>query len=382
MTPQGLAFCGALFFYSSCLNRRSDPDLENEAILTLRPVGLCGPAEADDAAWTLAGGPLRFPAVEAVLRRDGVVVARSLLTLETLEAWSAAQGVAARAAELLARLTAARPAFAGLVPDRPHIMGVINVTPDSFSDGGDRFDSQAAIAAGLAMQAAGAAILDVGGESTRPGADPVSLAEELARVIPVTEALAEAGALVSIDTRHAEVMQAALQAGAGIVNDVTALTGDPGSLQVVCASQAPVILMHMQGEPRTMQADPTYRDAALDVFDYLEARVAACEAAGLPRARIAVDPGIGFGKNLAHNLRILEQLALYQGIGCPLLLGASRKAFIGRLSAGEAPKDRLPGSLAVALAGVARGAQFIRVHDVAETRQALSVWRAIVGSEA
>jgi dihydropteroate synthase len=264
-------------------------------------------------------------------------------------------------------------------PPRPLIMGIVNVTPDSFSDGGDRVGAQRAIADGLAMRAAGAAILDVGGESTRPGAAPVPVAEEVRRIEPVVAGLAEAGCLVSIDTRRAEVMAAALDAGARIINDVTALAGDAESLTLAARRQASVILMHMQGEPRTMQQAPRYDDVPLDVFDFLTARVDACVAAGIPPERIAVDPGIGFGKTLAHNLRLLDHLAVLHGLGCALVLGVSRKAFIGRLTGAEAAKARLPGSLAAALAGIARGAQIIRAHDVPETVQALAIWAAIEG---
>ncbi len=261
-------------------------------------------------------------------------------------------------------------------------MGIINVTPDSFSDGGDRFDAARAIADGLALREAGAAILDVGGESsTRPGAAPVPVEEEVRRVVPVVAGLAKAGALVSIDTRRAVVMAAALDAGAQIINDVTALSGDSKSLSLAAGCQASVVLMHMQGEPQTMQRDPHYNDAPLDVYDYLAARVADCEAAGIPRARIAVDPGIGFGKSVAHNLRILDQLAVFHGLGCAVVLGVSRKNFIGRLTGVEDAKARLPGSLAGALAGVARGVQILRVHDVVETRQALAIWAALESSK-
>ena len=285
------------------------------------------------------------------------------------------EGLAPRAA----LISAPRAPFAGLSMDEPLVMGVINVTPDSFSDGGDRLDPERAISEGLAMAQAGAAILDVGGESTRPGADPVPVAEELRRVLPVVEALAAQGLIVSVDSRRPEVMRAAAAAGAKILNDVTALTGDSHSLETAAELGLPVVLMHMQGEPRSMQADPTYSDVVLDVFDLLEARVEACLAAGIPRERIAVDPGIGFGKTLAHNLQLLDRLALLHGLGCAVLLGVSRKSFIARLMPEQAPspKQRLPGSLAAALAGLQRGVQILRVHDVAETCQALAVWRAI-----
>ncbi len=270
--------------------------------------------------------------------------------------------------------------FAGLSLARPLIMGIINVTPDSFSDGGLAVDPAEAIARGRMLLDDGADILDVGGESTRPGADPVPVEVELERVLPVVRGLAGGGAVVSIDTRKAQVMEAALAAGAAIINDVTALTGDRRSLEVAAGNGAAVVLMHMRGVPATMQDDPRYDDAAKEVFDYLSGRVAVCEAAGIERSRIAVDPGIGFGKTVDHNTGILGRLDLYRGLGCALLIGVSRKGFIARLSKDEPPRQRLAGSLAAALAGVAKGVHILRVHDVAETRQALDVWEAIGGA--
>jgi dihydropteroate synthase len=350
----------------------------------LRPVGLGGPAEVGGGtnAPALAGGPLRFTALEAVLRRGTQVVMREILPYDALEAWSVAQGVPEQASRIIGRLTGPRASLAGLDLSRPSLMGVINVTPDSFYAGSRRPDSQRAVEDGLAMWEAGAAILDIGGESTRPGADPVGEDEECRRVLPVVAALTEARARVSIDSRHASVMEAALEAGALMVNDVTALSGDARSLDVIAARpDAAVVLMHMRGDPRTMQKDPSYADVALDVYDYLEERVTACEAAGVARERIVVDPGIGFGKTVAHNLQLLEQLALYHGLGAAVLLGVSRKSFIGALSRGEEASARQPGSLAAALAGAARGCQIFRVHDVAETRQALAVWQAIAQAQ-
>ncbi len=261
--------------------------------------------------------------------------------------------------------------------DRPLLMGIVNATPDSFSDGGDHYDAPAAIAHGLKLKDEGADILDVGGESTRPGADPVPEAEETRRVVPVVEALAKAGAVVSIDTWHAGTMRAALDAGAAIVNDVTALTGEEASLPLVASRKVAAVLMHMQGRPQTMQANPTYGDAPREIARYLSARVAACRAAGVPAANLAVDPGIGFGKTVAHNAEILAHVPTLREAGAAVLIGASRKAFIGALSKGERPKERLPGSLAAALAAVSGGADILRVHDVAATRQALAVWQAI-----
>ncbi len=354
--------------------------------LTLRPVGLRGPAEVDAAAENLlclAAGPLRFGKCEAIWRA-GYDARRAVLPLGELAAWAEARAPGRGAAEveaLLHRLSAPRAPLAGLSLDCPRIMGILNVTPDSFSDGGDRAAPEVAVRDGLAMLAAGADILDVGGESTRPGSQPVSLEEERARVLPVVEALAKAGAVVSIDTRHAAIMAEAVAAGAAIINDVTALEGDPDSLAVAAETGAPVILMHMQGEPQTMQANPTYDSAALDIYGYLAGRLEACVAAGIEPGRVVVDPGIGFGKTLDHNLQLLEQLALFQGLGTAVLLGASRKSFIAKLApqaAGEAvgPKQRLAGSLAAALFGLQRGVQILRVHDVAETVQAVAVWQA------
>ncbi len=322
--------------------------------------------------------PLPWPASafhEVVVRG----VAPAAATVDEIRDWAERQNpaIAAHVATLLERLAAPPRSFAGLPVERPLIMGIVNVTPDSFSDGGETADAASAIGRGRAMAAAGAGIVDVGGESTRPGAPTPSLEEELERVVPVVRALAADGLTVSIDSRRAAVIAAALEGGAAIVNDITALTGDAASLGLVAKSGAPVILMHMQGEPATMQDNPDYDDAPLDIYDYLAERVAACEAAGIERARVAVDPGIGFGKTVAHNAAILGRMGLYHGLGCVVVLGASRKSFIGRLSRDEPVRERLPGSLAAALAAAAQGVQIIRAHDVAETRQALTVWQAI-----
>ncbi len=257
------------------------------------------------------------------------------------------------------------------------VMGVVNVTPDSFSDGGDALALEDALRRGKAMLDAGVGILGEGGEWTRPGAAPGGIEEESARAVPVARGLWNLGTKVSIDTRHAPVMEAAIEAGATIINDVTALSHDPDSLDLAVASGLPVILMHMQGDPGTMQDNPQYEDAAQDVFDYLKQRVAECEAAGMDRSRIAIDPGIGFGKTVDHNLDILARLNLYRDFKCPVLLGVSRKTFIGKLGGDAAPKERLGGSLAAVLAAAARGVRLFRVHDVAETRQALTIWQAI-----
>lgn len=253
-------------------------------------------------------------------------------------------------------------------------MGIVNVTPDSFSDGGRGGDP---VAAAEAMAAAGASIVDLGGESTRPRAAEVSEAEELARVAPVLARLSDAGLTLSIDTRKAAVMAAALDAGAAMVNDVSALTHDPAALALVAARGCPVVLMHAQGSPPTMQDAPHYDDVLCDVFDWLDARIAACVAAGIDRSRIVADPGIGFGKTLDHNLALLRGVALFHGLGVPVLLGASRKKLIGTLSSDAPVAERLGGSLALALHGLSRGVQIVRVHDVAATVQAARVWSAV-----
>ncbi|MEQ8166445.1 MAG: dihydropteroate synthase [Alphaproteobacteria bacterium] len=272
-------------------------------------------------------------------------------------------------------MTAVRP-FAGRA-GAPAGMSIVIGTPDSFSDGGEFSDPVRAIAHGRALIEAGADILDIGGESTRPGATELSPEAEAGRVLPVIAGLARAGVPLSIDTRHAAVMAAALDAGAAIVNDVTALTHDPEALALVARRQSPVILMHMQGTPETMQDGPRYDDVVVEVLDFLAARVRACETVGIDRARIAIDPGIGFGKSLAHNLTLLAHLDRFRALGCAVMVGASRKSFIARASGGEAVDNRLGGSLAAALFAANRGVDLVRVHDVAETRQALAVWQAI-----
>ncbi len=256
-------------------------------------------------------------------------------------------------------------------------MGILNVTPDSFSDGGQHFDSDVAHNHALNMHSSGAQIIDIGGESTRPGATEVSVQDEITRTAPVIAAIrAQTDLPLSIDTRKALVAQAAHQAGATLVNDVAGFTFDP-ALAPYCATHAlPVCVMHAQGTPEIMQNDPRYDNVALDIFDYLLDRIEALEALGIPRARIIADPGIGFGKTLAHNLTLLHNLSLFHGLGCPILLGASRKRFIGTIGGTEEAGNRVHGSIAVALAGVAQGIQMLRVHDVAETAEALALWQA------
>jgi dihydropteroate synthase len=355
----------------------------------LRPLGLL---YGDAAVRAVAGGwglPLgddgRAFAAGEVWLRAGPRVERASLPVGELRPWATRAGGEIEAAleRRLQRLIqpAGRPPGlpAGLLDPGPLIMGVINVTPDSFSDGGQFLEPALAIAEGRRQRAAGADIVDVGGESTRPGAAEVTAEEEIRRVVPVVEALAQSGILVSIDTRKACVMQAAIAAGARMINDVSALRHDPDSLRVAGASGLPVVLMHSQGEPATMQRQPTYACAALDVFDHLEERIEAWVAAGFEHARLLIDPGIGFGKTVAHNVEILSRLGLYLGLGRPLLLGVSRKSFIARLGGDGTASERLPGSLAAALAGLAEGVAVLRVHDVAATAQALRIWQALRG---
>lgn len=261
--------------------------------------------------------------------------------------------------------------------DSPVVMGVLNVTPDSFSDGGLHAEPTAAIAAGLRLAEEGATFVDVGGESTRPGAPSVPLEEELARVIPVIRALVREGVCVSLDTRKSEVMRQGLEVGVHGINDVMALRS-PGAMEAVAASGAAVFLMHMQGEPGTMQQAPNYRDVTLEVRTFLRSRVDACVTAGIARERLVIDPGFGFGKTLDHNLALLRGLPSLCAEGLPVLAGLSRKSMLQALT-GRAVDDRLAGSLALALAAVSGGARIIRAHDVAATVDALKVWAAVGG---
>jgi dihydropteroate synthase len=339
----------------------------------IRPTGFVdSPFGHDGKVARLAGGLSWFASVE-LIHENG---RRELVPVE---------GIEARFDETMAadwdRITSPRtPLQLGertIRLDQPQVMGIINATPDSFSDGGFYADSAAAAEAGAVMASQGAAIIDVGGESTRPGASTVWEGDEIERVLPVVKQLAAGGTAVSIDTRKAGVMSAALGAGAGMINDVSALTWDPQSAEAVAKAAVSVVLMHHRGDPATMQDAPRYDDVLVEVYEWLEDRIAAAEEAGIARDKILVDPGIGFGKTVAHNLELMNGLALLHGLGCPVVLGASRKRMIGALS-GEAPADRrLAGSLALALKAAEQGVQLIRVHDVAETVQALKVWRGL-----
>jgi dihydropteroate synthase len=330
------------------------------------PIGL-----PDGSVARLAGGMQWFAAYEVI----GAGTKRTLAIPE-FEATLGANDE--RAAAIHAAMTAPRPPLIlgerTLRFDQPSVAGILNVTSDSFSDGGAHADP---VAAGVAMAAAGAALIDVGGESTRPGAKLVWEGDEVKLVEPVIRALAAAGTLVSVDTRKALVMEAALAAGAAIVNDVAALLWDDRALEVVAKAGCPVILMHSPDPAKGPHGDGAYGNVLTDVYDWLEARVAAAVAGGVDRTKIIVDPGIGFGKSLADNLALLNGLAIFHGLGCPIMLGASRKRMIGALSNEAAADQRLGGSITLALKGAEAGAQLLRVHDVAETVQALKVWRGL-----
>lgn len=360
-------------------------DIPANADLYFRPTGFVdAPFGLDGQVKRLAGGMLWFSAFDIVVVEGGARRQGRLVAIERLDEFLSglADWQREKARGVITRIEAPRPQIAlgerRIGFEEPRIVGILNMTPDSFSDGG-RFEGAPDLAAeaGFAMAAEGAAIVDVGGESTRPGAADVWEGDEKDRVVPVIERLARGGTAISVDTRKASVMEAALAAGAGLVNDVSGLRFDERAIGVVRDAGCPVIVMHHAGKPTELHAEPNYTDPLIEVFDWLADRVDTLVAAGIGRDKIIVDPGIGFGKGLRDNLSILNGLSLFHGIGCPVMLGASRKRMIGALS-NEAPADaRLGGSLALAMHGAAQGVQLIRVHDVAESVQALHVWRGL-----
>ena len=330
-----------------------------------RAIAMTDPARPSGAL-PLAGGPCWFSMVEVLERgRAPRLMPARDLPPETRDT-----------------LADRRPAFAGLAMDRPRVMGILNVTPDSFSDGGRFLAPQAALEQARALAAA-SDMLDIGGESTRPGAAEVEVAEEVARTAPVIAALRAGGLAtpISIDTRKAPVAAAALDAGADVINDVAAFRFDAALGPLAAVRQAPVVLMHSIATPATMQDAPAYDDVVLDVYEALAERIVHAMSLGIPRANIMADPGIGFGKTVAHNLALLARLSVFHGLGVPILLGASRKRFVGTIGRAPDPAHRMPGSLAVALHGAAQGMQMIRVHDALETAQALALWRATTTGE-
>ncbi|HEU5483120.1 MAG TPA: dihydropteroate synthase [Sphingomicrobium sp.] len=343
----------------------------------IRPTGFVdSPFGYDGQVARLAGGLSWFAMVE-LLKVDGSKrIGSELISIQQLE--DRLDDDLSREWE---RLTSPRASLRlgsrTIRLDQPQVMGIVNATPDSFSDGGQFADSAEAAAAGARMSEQGAAIIDVGGESTRPGSKPVWEGDEIERVVPVIRQLASGGTAVSVDTRKADVMTAALGEGASMVNDVSALTYDPRSAGIIAAAGVPVIVMHHQGNPETMQDSPRYDDVVVEVFLWLEERIAAAEAAGIDGSLLLVDVGFGFGKTVAHNLELMNSLSLFHSLGCPLVVGASRKRTIGALS-NEAPvEERLGGSIAFAMKAVEQGAQIARVHDVPETIQALRIWRGL-----
>ena len=345
----------------------------------LEPVGLLHGAVARQAvelgaALPLAGSSsIAFGAVRLWEGESGNVK-HAIVRFSTLQAIDEP-----RVKELLDRLAAPRASIAGVSMDRPRIMGIVNITPDSFSDAGDNLQPEAAIGHARRLVAEGADFIDVGAESTRPGSSTVPQEEELQRLLPVLKELAGLSVPISADTRKPQVMRAAAAAGAGILNDVTALSFTPESLGTAAELKLPAILMHAQGNPDKMQDNPVYKDVVIEIYDFLEARIAAAVEAGLPRESIVADPGIGFGKTLEHNLSILRSIGIFHGLGVPLLIGASRKGFVQKLSGAAGPKESVTGSVAVACDAVSHGVQIVRVHDVHDTRQALSLWEAIRG---
>lgn len=342
------------------------------------------PIGFDGQAARLAGTMVYFSLVEVIEAEGGKRASKTLVSLTDLDTHlgSLPAELADKARAQFSNLTSPRHALKmgarNILLDQPRVMGILNCTPDSFSDGGKNGDDPEGVAQiGGAMAAAGAAIVDVGGESTRPGAPLVWEGDEIKRVQPVVERLAKAGHAVSIDTRKAAVMEAALQAGAMMINDISALLFDDRSLEVAKASSCPIVLMHAPSQSSDPHKGDGYHDVLFDVYDWLEERVEALVAAGITRDRLLVDPGIGFGKSLSDNLTLVNNLSLFHGIGCPLLFGASRKRMIGALS-NEAPADaRLGGSIFLAMKAVEQGAHIVRVHDVPETMQAIHVWRGL-----
>jgi dihydropteroate synthase len=343
----------------------------------LRPTGFVdSPFGHDGKVARLAGGLSWFSAVELLNVEGNRRVGAELVHVEGIES-RFDDDMAAQWKALTCTRAPLQLGERTIRLDQPQVMGIINATPDSFSDGGQFANAAAAAQAGADMAAQGAAIIDVGGESTRPGAKPVWEGDEIERIAPVIRQLSLGGAAVSVDTRKADVMAAAIEAGARMVNDVSALTYDVRSAGAIAGSSVPVVLMHHRGAPETMQDDPRYDDVLIEVYHWLAERIEAAEEAGIPRDRVLIDPGFGFGKNVSHNLELMNGLALFHSLGCPVVIGASRKRTVGALS-GEAPVEkRLGGSIAFALKAVEQGAQILRVHDVLDTVQALRIWRGL-----
>ncbi|MEE2662047.1 MAG: dihydropteroate synthase [Pseudomonadota bacterium] len=335
----------------------------------INPVGLLSGAAASKAvsegvAFPLAGSEVAFLSLELFRKLpDGDFECRV---------------VPASSSNIdLTGLTEKRAAFGGVGLNKPILVGILNVTPDSFSDGGDFWRPKDAISRAIALVADGADIVEIGAESTRPGAAPLEEREELERLLPVVEATVAEGIRVSVDTRRANVMKSVIDAGVCIINDVTALTWDPESIGSIASSGVSVVLMHMQGNPRTMQNDPKYNLASAEIYEWLSQRVEACVGGGIPRERIAVDPGFGFGKTIDHNKEVLDRVGMFHGIGCALSIGISRKSFLGTITGARVPKQRVSATIAATIIALCHGVQIHRVHDVAAVKQAIDVWNAL-----
>ena len=339
----------------------------------LQPIGLLYGEVARDAvslgaALPLAGSSIAFCAIRLWEGEPGNVK-HAIVRTSTIQAIDEP-----RVKELLDRIVAPRAAIAGVSMDSPRIMGIVNVTPDSFSDGGDHLEPGAAIEYAKTLSNIGADFVDIGGESTRPGSEPVSAEEELRRIQPVLSGLTGVATPVSIDTRKPDVMREAAKIRADIINDVSALTFSPDSLATVAELGKPAVLMHANGDPKTMQDNPTYQDVVIEVYDYLERRIEAADS-GRPAARgLIADPGIGFGKTAAHNASLLQSISLFHGLGVPLLTGTSRKRSLQTIAGVKAPKEQASANIAAALDAVSQGVQIVRVHDVEATCQAFAVW--------
>jgi dihydropteroate synthase len=359
-----------------------------EPKIYLQPLGfLKGCSDSDVNFKNLVGGGIYFSAVKCIIRDADNTLAEQIIPINLLHQFieSLSKTIADEAASILKNLTDSRLPIRFnnhniLNEKKPIIQGILNITPDSFSDGGQFDTFEKSIEQAGKMIAAGARIIDIGGESTRPNAIPISIEEELSRVLPVVERLATKNILISIDSRNASVMKAAVEKGAHIVNDVSALGHDPQSMATIKNMNVPVVLMHSQGDPKVMQINPHYDHVILDVYDYLAVRVQECLKAGITKNNIIIDPGIGFGKTVKDNLNILKNMSIFHGLGVPVLVGVSRKSFIGKLVDETDAQKRLPGSLASAQICYDQAIQIIRVHDVNETDQAMKIWHAI-GSE-
>lgn len=354
----------------------------------VQPLGLLrGCSDSNGIFLRIAGGDVYFSALRIFIRNaDGI--SEQIISVSSLDEYLQKQKSEIRSEikDLIENISKERPTLklkGGLVLDwhKPLIQGVLNVTPDSFSDGGKFADHERSLSHARHMISAGVDIIDVGGESTKPGAVTVSIDVEKGRVLPVIADIARLNIPISIDSRNAEVMSAAMSAGSHLINDVSALTYDQDSTKVVADGGAPVILMHAQGAPETMQDDPKYQNILLDIYDYLEARIKHCLDSGVSKNNIIVDPGIGFGKTVEHNLQIIAGLTIFHSLGVPLLLGVSRKSFIGKITGEEVAEKRISGSVAAALSCVEKGVQIIRVHDVEQTAQALDVSQALTLSQ-